>query len=84
MTRSILREFLSANGVKLPKVLLMSRTATLGGKTAQDLVFNLTPADFGSEEVFRNVMSHLGWFLPRHYSYVGMRENQFQDGFMAL
>lgn len=84
MTRSVLREFLSANGVKSPKVLLMSRSKALGEKASQDLVFNLTPADFGSEETFRNVMGHLGWFLPRHYSYVGMRENQFEDGFMAL
>jgi len=42
-----------------------------------NLVFNLTPAAFENEEVFRSVMQNLGWFLPRHYSFVGMKEESF-------
>lgn len=84
MTRAILREFLISNGIKSPKVLLMSRSSVNTNEQFQDLVFNITPADFESEEVFRSVMQHMGWFLPRHYSYVGLSENGFDDGFMPL
>ena len=81
--RAVLHKFLVTNGVKSPKVLLMCRTAQ-NGNVSQELVFNLTPEDFESEEVFRNVMQRLGWFLPRHYSFVGMNEDRFKDSFMAL
>lgn len=84
MTRAILREFLITNGIKSPKVLLMSRNSANTGEVAQDLVFNVTPVDFETEEIFRSVMQYVGWFLPRHYSYVGLSENGPNDGFMPL
>lgn len=83
LTRAVLNKFLTNSGVKSPKVLLMCRTAT-DGTVSQDLVFNLTPDDFETEAHFRSVMQHLGWFLPRHYSFVAMAEQQFEDSFMAL
>ena len=83
MNRNVLRNFLLNNGVESPKVLLMSRTSA-NGAASQELVFNLTPADFENEEVFRSVMQNLGWFLPRHYSFVGMKEDSFKDSFMPL
>lgn len=83
INRGLLRKFLLSKGVKSPKVFLMSRAAN-NGAGSQELVFNLTPQDFESEEVFRTVMQNLGWFLPRHYSFVGMSEDRFKDSFMAL
>lgn len=79
LNRSVLREFLIFNGVTSPKVFLMSRS-----NGAQELVFNLTPEDFESEEIFRDLMQRLGWFLPRHYSYVGMKEGSFKENFEEL
>lgn len=83
INRGLLRKFLASQGVKSPKVFLMSR-AYNNGEGSQELVFNLTPQDFESEDVFRNVMQSLGWFLPRHYSFVGMSEDRFKDSFMPL
>lgn len=83
LNREVLREFLTRNGIKSPKVFLMSR-APKNAEASQELVFNITPADFESEEVFRYVMQSLGWFLPRHYSFVGMNEDRFNDSFMPL
>jgi hypothetical protein len=80
--RAILREFLMGNGISSPKVFLMSRT--INDTVSQELVFNLTPSNFETEEDFRYVMQCLGWFLPRHYSFVGMDEERFQDSFMPL
>jgi len=79
--RAVLREFLQSVGVKTPKVVLISRSSKNG---SQELVFNLTPEDFESEEAFRQVMQSVGWFLPRHYSFVGMKEDSFKASFMPL
>jgi len=80
--RAILREFLIGSGIPSPKVFLMSRT--VNGETSQELVFNLSPDNFATEQDFRYVMQSLGWFLPRHYSFVGMSEETFKDSFMPL
>jgi hypothetical protein len=80
--RAILREFLKGNGIASPKVFLMSRT--VNAEVSQELVFNITPDNFDTEEDFRYVMQSLGWFLPRHYSFVGMNEESSQDNFMPL
>jgi len=83
LNRTVLREFLLSNGVKSPKMLMMIRHGE-NASVSQELVFNLTPEDFESEEVFRSVMQRLGWFLPRHYAYVGMREDSLTGSFMPL
>lgn len=81
--RAVLRAYLNYNGIMSPKIFLMFRTGK-NGEVSQELVFNLTPADFEDEEVFRYVMQNLAWFLPRHYSFVGMDEESFKDSFMPL
>ncbi|MGY3089420.1 hypothetical protein ACVWYF_002468 [Hymenobacter sp. UYAg731] len=83
-TRNILREYLTNNGVASPKVLLMMRHLANGPGISQNLVFNITPQHFDSEEAYRSVMQRLPWFLPRHYSIVGMREESLENGFMPL
>lgn len=84
LTRNILREYLSSHGLASPSVALMMRRLGNGAGTCQDLVFNITPQDFGSEEAYRSVMQRLAWFLPRHYSFVGMRKESLEDSFMPL
>lgn len=84
VARSVLRAFLQSKGVGTPKIMLMMRHLSDGTGISQDLAFNITPDKFTSEELYRSVMQHIGWFLPRHYSFVGMTEESVQDGFMPL
>ena len=84
VTRDVLCEFLKNNGVAAPKVLLLMRRGGGGAGLSQDLVFNITPLDFENEEMYRWVMQQLAWFLPRHYSLVGMEEKAIKSGFMPL
>ncbi|MEX6690669.1 hypothetical protein QTN47_24395 [Danxiaibacter flavus] len=83
-TRQFIAEFLKRNGVKAPKVLLMMRHRKGGKGVSQDIVFNLTPANFKDENTYRSVMQTIGWYLPRHYSFVGMDEKSLGNGFMPL
>ncbi len=68
----------------VPKILLMMRHRQDGNGVSQDIVFNLTPKDFKDENTYITVMQTISWYLPRHYSFVGMDEQTFPDGFMAL
>jgi hypothetical protein len=83
-TRQLLCELLKTNGVKLPKVLLMIRHNTHNNGVSQDIVFNLTPGNFKDESTYRIVMETISWYLPRHYSFVGMDEKSLGNGFMPL
>lgn len=83
-TRQLIAEFLKMNGVKSPKVLLMMRHRTNGNGVSQDIVFNLTPNNFKDENTYRSVMQTISWYLPRHYSFVGMDEKSIGNGFMPL
>jgi len=83
-TRRLIAEFLKMNGVKTPKILLMMRHRQDGNGVSQDIVFNLTPKNFKDENTYRTVMQTISWYLPRHYSFVGMDEQTLGDGFMAL
>jgi hypothetical protein len=83
-TRQLIAGFLKMNGVELPKVLLMMRHKTNGNGVSQDLVFNLTPHDFKDENTYRSIMQTISWYLPRHYSFVGMDEKNLGNGFMPL
>lgn len=84
VARKVLGAFLQSNGVAVPKVALLMRRTGNGAGVAQDLAFNLTPESFESEAACRTVMQQLAWFLPRHYSLVGLAEQALGDGFMPL
>lgn len=83
MTRQVLSNYLQANGISSPKIVLMQRNRKNKNDISQELVFNTTPDDFENEDVFRQVMQNVAWFLPRHYSIVGMREAAISE-FMPL
>jgi hypothetical protein len=80
--RNVLRRYLKYLGVENVKIMLMNRKKS--GTVLQQLVFNLTPEKFDSNERYEQVMRSLGWFLPRHYSYVAMNEKDFKDSFASL
>lgn len=81
-TCTVLREYLKANGIATPKVLLMMRDND--GKPTQDIVFNITQSNFQQEEDYQGLMGSLRWFLPLHYSYAGMEEDVFGSAFQPL
>ncbi|WP_051224154.1 hypothetical protein [Flavobacterium tegetincola] len=82
-TRHIISEFLKANGIANPKILLMMRTME-EGNVSQDLVFNFTVKNFNDENTFENLARSLTWYLPVHYSIVFMNEESFSADFMPL
>jgi hypothetical protein len=81
-SRKIIANFLKQNGIENPKVAILMRRK--GTEPTQDLVFNVTPQSFPDEETYRSVMATLAWFLPRHYTYIGMSEKTIADSFIAL
>jgi hypothetical protein len=83
-TRQLLSEFLKTNGVKSPKILLMMRHRANNNEVSQDIVFNLTPSNFKDESTYRSIMQTISWYLPRHYSFLGLDEKSLGNGFMPL
>lgn len=82
VTRKLLRDFFELNGIKGVKVLLMMRKN--GELMKQDLALNITPDQFESEAAFRNIMQTITWYLPRHYSLLGLHDDAIDSGFMSL
>ena len=83
-TRETIASFLKGNGIENPKIMLMMRKRKDGNGVSQDIVFNLTAADFPSQETCDNVMKAIRWYLPSHYSYVGMNDKDLQSSFVPL
>lgn len=82
-TRNILRSYFAAQGAENVKVVMVNRPK--GEEFLQQLMFNLTPKDFESEEKFGHVMNWLSWFLPKHYSYGSIDEKALgEENFMPL
>lgn len=83
-TRKLISDFLKTNGIPTPKVLLMMRHVDEGKEVSQDIVFNISPQSFDTEKEYQKVMQTIAWYLPRHYSFVGMDEKTLGDSFMLL
>lgn len=81
-TRKLLKDFFELNGIEGPKVLLMARK--IGEELKQDLAFNITPDRFETEDHYRNMMQTVTWYLPRHYSVIGLHDDNIETGFMPL
>ena len=71
-TRKLLRDYLIRIGLAEPKVLLLMRTLKDGSGVSQNIVFNITPEQFENENSYQSVLRVISWYLPRHYSVVGM------------
>jgi len=82
--RQQIREFLQFSGVKNPMVMLIARNYTDEQNVSQDLVFNITPKNFSNEKEYQQAMNTISWFLPKHYSLVGMDTESVGTGFMPL
>lgn len=77
VTRNVLRQFFASNGVTNPKIMMMLRKK--GEKMYRDVVFNITPEMFENQDHFNAVMQAVGWFLPRHYTYLSIDEATIED-----
>jgi hypothetical protein len=82
LTRKLLKDFFELNGIKDPKVLLLVRKK--GEEMYQDLAFNITPEFFETETHYRNMMQTITWYLPRHYSLIGLHDADVGSGFQPL
>jgi hypothetical protein len=81
--RVIIKDFLRSVGIERPKILLLTRI--VNGQPQQELSFNVYPESFPSPKYFEFTMSHLPWFLPRHYRIVSFpKGNQFENSFADL
>lgn len=83
-TRQHLREYLRFSGIKNAKVLLMARNYENEETASQDIVLNITPDQFANMNEYNQVMNTIAWFLPRHYSIVGVDEMVLQSGFESI
>lgn len=81
-TRKLLRDFFELNGIQDPKVLLMMRKN--GETVVQDLAFNIVPEGFESPEHYHNMMQTVTWYLPRHYTLLGLNDDLQDGSFMPL
>jgi len=82
--RMAIREFLEYNGLKNPKIMLIARNYKSEETVRQDLVFNIIPKQFATEKEYKTIMETISWFLPRHYSIIGLDEMSVGNGFMPL
>lgn len=81
-TRKLLKDFFELNGIQSPKLLLIIRKN--GDGATQDLAFNITPDQFETELHYRNMMQTVTWYLPRHYSIIGLSEDVFENEFIPV
>jgi len=81
-TRKLLKDFFELNGVEDPRVLMLVRKN--GTAMCQDLAFNITPSHFETETHYKNMMQTVTWYLPRHYSLIGLNDPEVEKGFMPL
>lgn len=82
--RKQLRDFLEYSGVKDPQIMLIARNYTDEEKVSQDLVLNITPKNFSNDQEYRAAMNTIAWFLPKHYSLVGLATDTVDQGFQPL
>ncbi len=82
--RNHIREYLQYMGVKVPMLMLIARNYQDETKVSQDLAFNLTPNNFSNEKEYQHAMNTLAWFLPKHYSLVGISAEQLDNGFEPI
>lgn len=82
--RKQLKEYLLHTGIKVPKVMLIARNYEDEKLAVQDLVFNISPMQFAHERAYNEVMQAIAWFLPKHYSFLGVNEMEIDHGFEPL
>jgi hypothetical protein len=79
--RKVIHQHFKRMGLEQPGVLLMHRPSV----PESNLVFNVFPEMFASEEDFRVALGSVSWFLPRHYSVLGVSGETFPpEAFHAL
>jgi hypothetical protein len=64
-----------------PRVLVLMEPSRLG----RNLVFNVYPEDFPSEQHYQGVLNALGWFMPPNRRVIGMsRAAGLEKSFVPL
>jgi hypothetical protein len=76
--REILLQFLTAQGVIDPRILLMARNSDAAKRT--DLVFGFSPDEVGGEEKLHLLLRWISWFLPRGLPFCAMKRESVGEG----
>ncbi|MFD2742037.1 MULTISPECIES: hypothetical protein [Sphingobacterium] len=83
-SRMHIRSFLEYTGISNGKVMLIARNYENEELMTQDLIFNITPKMFATQNAYVQVMNTISWFLPRHYSIAGVDELSVESGFEQI
>ncbi|MCD6040215.1 MAG: hypothetical protein K0S27_1615 [Gammaproteobacteria bacterium] len=78
---SPLKKMLQHNGIRDPKFALVCLHPEKNSRF--ELAFNISPQDFSSREHYLSVFRAIGWYLPKHYAYVGTKATS-TAGFVSL
>ena len=82
-TRAVLSRFLQSQGIKKPKVLMISSQSD--GKIIRKLAFNIAVENYPETAQLDYLMQLVGWFLPNDYILVPLSENHsLAKGFHPL
>ncbi len=82
-TRKCLKKFLIAIGIEKPAIMMIMRHAD--GQLIRELAINIYREDMPSDEVMKQRMHQISWFLPRHYIVLSVPKNSnFVSGFKEL
>jgi hypothetical protein len=71
--RRVINHHFKRMGIEQPSVLLMHRPSV----KESNLVFNVFSEMFTSEEDFRLALGSVSWYLPRHYTVLGVSHGTF-------
>ena len=73
--RKAIKIFLESFGINSKIALLL----WVDDSNKLTLAFNIVPTMFNniSDELFKSFLSHLSWYLPRHYQIISMKENEY-------
>lgn len=82
LARKVILAYLVTHNVHFPKVSLLNIMTDNG--IMNQLVFNLVPEMFQSNEHFHATLGRLSWYLPKHYTYSSIPEHYLGDLFFDL
>ena len=82
IARKVIRDYLTRVGISDVRFMILMRP--YDGLNSGEFVFNLTPGRFHNDAEYERTMRSIGWFLPRHYTYSSINEEDSGHSFSPL
>lgn len=83
-TRKLIGDYLIKIGIENPQVFLVKRQRTDGDGIAQHIVFNVSLRNCGDEKKIQAALRTIAWYLPMHYTFLGIDEQGYESVFVPL